>query len=140
MTHSSIRRSVAAAAVVVLAAVSASAADPEGVLWEQTSQMSMEGVSMSMPQTTLQVCTSKEWKAPPQGADDTCKVSDFKRDGNKLTWTMQCTGQMPMKGNGELTFLGDDAYTGVVKATAEGMSMTIRLSGRKIGTCDKPVY
>jgi len=46
---------------------------------------------------------------------------------------------MPMTGTGEIAFEGPDAYTGVIKATAEGMTMTIKLSGKKIGTCDKPI-
>jgi hypothetical protein len=52
---------------------------------------------------------------------------------------MKCSGQMPMEGTGELTFDSADSYRGTIKATAEGMPMTINLSGKKIGTCDKPV-
>lgn len=114
------------------------AADPPGVLWQTTSQMVMEGMPMPMPPTTLQVCTAREWKKPPPGGDKSCVTSDFKRVGNKATWTMQCSGEMPMKGTGEMTFESDGSYTGAIKATAEGMAMTIRLSGKKIGTCDKP--
>jgi hypothetical protein len=46
---------------------------------------------------------------------------------------------MPMEGTGEISFDSADSYTGTIKATAEGMPMTINLSGKKIGTCDKPV-
>ena len=35
-------------------------------------------------------------------------------------------------------FQGDDSYTGAIKAKAEGMDMTIELSGKKLGTCDDP--
>ena len=58
--------------------------------------------------------------------------------GNKATWTMQCGGQMPMTGTGEITFDSADSYTGAINATANGMNMTIKLSGKKIGTCDNP--
>jgi hypothetical protein len=51
---------------------------------------------------------------------------------------MQCSGQMPMTGHGEITFEGTDSYTGVINATAEGVAVTIKLSGKKLGTCDKP--
>jgi hypothetical protein len=43
-----------------------------------------------------------------------------------------------MKGTGEITFEGTDSYSGAIKATAEGMDMTIELSGKKVGTCDNP--
>ena len=52
---------------------------------------------------------------------------------------MQCTGDMPMTGTGEITFDTPDSYTGAITATADGMSLTIRLTGTKIGTCDNPV-
>ena len=132
-------RLMAATRFILLLAVSARADAPLGVLWETTSQMVMEGMPTAMPPTTLKVCTAREWKRPPPGGDKTCVTSDFKRVGNKATWTMQCSGEMPMKGTGEMTFNGDDSYTGAIKATAEGMNMTIKLSGKKIGTCDKPV-
>jgi hypothetical protein len=113
--------------------------DPPGVLWETTSQMAMEGMPMAMPMQRLKLCTPKVWTKPPPGGDKTCVNSNFARVGNKATWTMQCSGDMPMTGTGEMTFEGTDSYTGVIKAMAEGMSMTINLTGRKVGTCDKPM-
>jgi len=112
--------------------------DPPGVLWEMTSQMEMAGMPMTMPPQTLKLCTKKVWTAPPPGGDRTCVNSNFQRVGNKATWTMVCSGEMPMTGTGEMTFQGTDAYTGVITAAAEGMSMKINLSGRKVGTCDNP--
>jgi hypothetical protein len=46
---------------------------------------------------------------------------------------------MPMTGTGEINFAADGSYTGAITATADGMSMRINLSGRKIGTCDNPI-
>ena len=126
-------------AFLVLNLASARADDPRGVLWETTSQMKMEGMPMAMPPRTVKVCTAKEWKKPPPGGDPSCVTSNFQREGNKATWTMQCSGEMPMQGTGEITFDGSDSYSGAIKATAQGMAMTIQPSGRKIGTCDKPV-
>jgi hypothetical protein len=45
---------------------------------------------------------------------------------------------MPMQGKGEMTFAGSDSYTGAIQATTQGMNMTIKLSGKKVGTCDNP--
>jgi hypothetical protein len=46
---------------------------------------------------------------------------------------------MPMTGTGEINYNADDsAYTGVITASADGMDLTIQLTGRKLGTCDNP--
>ena len=139
MNMSSIGRLAAAASLVLLALAPAQADDPPGVLWETTSQMVMTGMPFSPPPTKLKVCTPKVWTSPPPGGDQTCVNTDFQRDGNKATWKMQCSGQMPMTGTGEITFADDGSYAGAINATAEGMTMTINLSGKKVGTCDKPI-
>lgn len=115
------------------------AADEQaGILWETTSQSEMEGMPFKMPAQTLKVCAAKEWTQPPAGGDKNCKTSDYRVVGSKATWTVQCTGEMTMTGAGEMTFEGSDSYTGIVRLTGDGMTMNIKLSGRKIGTCDKP--
>ena len=132
-------RLAAIAALGLLALAPVRADDPPGVLWQVSSQMVMEGMPFSPPPNSVKVCTAKEWTKPPPSSDKTCVNTDFTRVGNKATWTMQCSGEMPMTGTGEITFEGTDSYTGAIKATAEGMTMTIKLSGTKLGTCDKPI-
>lgn len=139
MNMSFVGRLMAVAAALVLTFAAARADDPPGVLWEMKSQMSMVGLPMSPPPTTLKVCTAREWTKPPPGEDSSCVNSNFQRSGSKVTWDMQCSGQMPMTGHGEITFEGEDAYSGAIDATAEGMTMKINLSGKKLGACDKPV-
>lgn len=140
MNMSCIYRLMAATAALLLMFSPVRADDPPGVVWETTSQMAMEGMPMAMPVQHLKLCTPKVWTAPPPGGDKTCVNSNFQRVGNKATWTMQCSGEMPMTGTGEMTFEGADSYTGAITATAEGMTMTIKLSGKKTGaTCDKPL-
>jgi len=132
-------RLAAAASLAFLLVLSpARAADPPGVLWETTSQMAMAGMPMQMPAQTAKACTAKTWTKPPPGGDKSCVASDYKMVGNKATWKMQCSGQTPMQGTGEMTFEGSDSYTGAIQATSQGMNMTIKLSGKKVGTCDNP--
>jgi hypothetical protein len=100
--------------------------------------MAMAGMPTQMPVQTQKVCSAKNWTKPPPGGDKSCVTSDYRMVGNKATWKMQCSGQMPMQGTGELTFQGTDAYTGAIQATSQGMSMTIKLAGKKVGTCDNP--
>lgn len=132
-------RLAAAAALLFLALAPVRADDPPGVEWEMTSQMVMPGMPFSPPATTLKICTPRVWTRPPPGGDATCVNSNYTRVGSKVTWTMQCSGQMPMTGTGEINFDGPDKYTGAINATADGMSMTINLKGRKLGTCDNPI-
>ena len=132
------RLAAAASLLFFLVLSPARAADPPGVLWETTSQMAMAGMPTQMPVQTQKVCSAKNWTKPPPGGDKSCVTSDYRMVGNKATWKMQCSGQMPMQGTGELTFQGTDAYTGAIQATSQGMSMTIKLAGKKVGTCDNP--
>jgi len=139
MIMASTGRLAAAAALVLLLMLSpALAADAPGVLWESTSQMTMTGMPMQTAPQTQKVCSPKTWTKPPPGGDKSCVASDYKMVGSRMTWKMQCSGQMPMQGTGEIDFQGSDAYTGVIQATSQGMNMTIKLAGRKVGTCDNP--
>lgn len=135
---------IAASALVLLGLLPELAAQPSarGDLWETTSQssMNMGGMSMPMPPQTNKVCAAKTWTRPPVGSnkDMNCTNSDFAIAGPKVTWTSVCTGQMAMTGTGEITRQGADAYSGTVKyAFAEG-SMTVAISGKKVGECDNP--
>ena len=95
MTTPSTGRLAAAAALVILLALSpALAADPPGVLWESTSQVSTAGMPTQMPAQTQKVCTAKTCTKPPPGGDKSCGSSDDK--------------------------------------------MTIKLAGKKVGTCETP--
>lgn len=130
----------AAVALVLVTLSPARSDDPPGVLWESTSQMVLTGMPFKPPPRTNKVCTPAVWTQPPPGGDRSCVNSDFQRAGNKVTWHMECTGgDMPMTGDGEITFEGTDAYTGAINATADGVTVTINLSGKKLGTCDKPI-
>ena len=140
MNVSSTVRLAAAAALLLLVMTPARATDPPpGVLWDTTSQMVMEGLPFSPPPQSLKLCTPRVWTRPPPGGDKTCVNSNFQRVNNKATWTTVCTGDMPMTGHGEMTFEGTDSYTGQIISIADGMTMTIKLSGKKVGTCDKPM-
>ena len=133
-------RLAAAASMSILAAVAVADEHP-GDLWKSTSQMSMEGVPMPpMPPHTMELCTAKEWnQPPPPPPGQSCTVSNFQREGNKVSWDTQCTGEMEMTGRGEITFSSPDSYTGNIKFAAEGITMNVALSGEKTGECDNPI-
>ena len=133
-------RLLAALSLAVLA-TPAVADERPGNLWQTTSQMSMVGVPMPpMPAQTSTLCTAKEWtQPPPPPPGQSCEVSNFQRDGNKVSWDTHCTGEMDMTGHGEITFTSADAYTGVINFAAEGITMNVNLTGTKIDECDNPI-
>ena len=69
----------------------------------------MDGMPMKMPARTTKVCAPREWTRPPD-AERNGVTSDFKKVGAKATWTVKCTGEMPMTGNGEVDFSGDRGF------------------------------
>ena len=116
--------------------------------WQVTMEMDMPGMPQKMPPMTLTQCITKAdaddpTKLAPQArgaAPGNCKVSDFKNEGNKTTWSMRCEGDNPMTGTGEFVYSGD-TYTGTMKmTTARGgkpMDMTMKYSGKRLGDCLK---
>jgi hypothetical protein len=109
-------------------------------LWEISTTMEMPGLPFQPPPTTMTHCYGKEdvkdqkQFVPSQGED--CKVSDLKTTGNKVSYTVICTGQNAVKGEGEITLKGDSAYEGFMKMTMEGMNMTTRYSAKRVGPCE----
>jgi hypothetical protein len=125
---------LATAAALVFALFPLQAQAP-GDLWQVTTKMSMQG--MSMPGQSSQVCAAKQWTKPPGGAREGCTTSGFSMNGNTATWDVMCTGQQSMAGHGEVTRNGD-SYAGTIKFAAEGFAMTIELEGKKVGDCSNP--
>jgi len=131
-------------ALSLLLVLSASGADAApagkepGDLWEVTSKMSMEGMPMEMPATTQKVCAPKTWTEPPGGnADKHCETIDFKNSATTTTWKVRCAGPPVMTGEGEITRTSPDAYTGTMKVKSPDGEMTMKLSGRRVGDCDR---
>jgi hypothetical protein len=126
-------------ALVILLAP-AEAQNSPGVLWESTSQMVMAGMPFKPPPNTVKFCAPRDSNQPPPAPPgQTCTVSNLQRSGNKVTWDTQCTGEMDTTGHGEITYETPDSYTGVIDLTAEGVSMKINLTGKKLGDCDRPI-
>ena len=132
-----------AAGIASLLALLATAAMAAGTdeLWEITTRMEMPGMPMAMPGQTQQVCKPKgQGQNDPlaPNKNDNCKMVDMQHRGNTSTFKMECSGKNPMKGEGEMTHLGD-SYNGKMHMTGkmegEDVDMTQTFSGKKIGTC-----
>ena len=124
--------------------------------WEMTIQMEMPGMpaGRGMPPMTVTQCITKEQAADPQkslpqppqrgGAQNDCKVSDFKTSGNKMNWTIKCTTPNELDGTGEVVY-GDDTLESTMTMNmqmARGgqtmpMQMTLKTKGKRLGDCDQ---
>lgn len=133
-------RLAAAVSLVFMILAPVRAQDPPGVLWQSTSQMVMPGMPFSPPPNTVKFCAAADSSnPPPPPPGQSCTMTNVQRTGNKVSWDTQCTGEMEMTGHGEMTYDSASSYTGEIQFAAEGMTMTMKLSGKKIGTCDKPI-
>ena len=110
-------------------------------------EMDMPGMPAGMPPMTNIQCVTPEdaaadpLKAMPQGRggrgmQGDCKASDYKIDGNKVSWSMKCEGQQPMSGSSEFIYTGE-SYTGTVKMDMGGRSMVMKYTGKRLGDCTK---
>lgn len=130
-------------ACLVAASLTVSAQGPRrDGRWEITAEMDMPGMPMKMPAFKTIQCITKEQADDPnqalpkgqQGKDSDCKVSDYKVIGNKVTWTMTCTGETAMSGTGELTY-ATDTYDGWMKMKMDGAEMAMKYTGKRLGDC-----
>jgi hypothetical protein len=111
--------------------------------YETTVDMDMPG-EMKMPsQKQMQCITPDDLKDFSKAVSDpefarTCKVSDYKIVGNKLTFTSECKdGEVRARGTMEFTFAAE-SYSGVMTTKDnKGRVMTIKTSGKRIGDCVK---
>ena len=141
MTRRNVFRAIVLSAACTLAALPLLAADAvpageRGDLWENTSQMSMAGMSgMQMPARTSQSCVDRAWSKPPvDGSDHDCQMVDVHSTATRTTWKVQCK-DTSISGEGQIDRTAD-SYTGWMKMTMSQGQMTMTLSGKKIGDCD----
>ena len=105
--------------------------------YDITVRMEMPG--MAMPPMSQRICVKK-------GASDqdfiprqeNCRVSDTTRSGSRLTFKMACTGNNPMTGTGDFTFVAN-GYNGQIrmkgKMEGQDMAITQTIDARRVGGC-----
>ena len=105
--------------------------------YDITVKMEMPG--MAMPPMSQRMCVKKG--ASDQDfipRQDNCRVSDTTRSGSRVTFKMTCTGNNPMTGTGDFTFLAN-GYNGQIrlKGKMEGqeIAMTQTIDARRVGGC-----
>ena len=119
--------------------------------WEIKMEMDMPGMPAgAMPPITTEQCITPaeandpQKMAPPMNGrgrggrgGGNCTVSDYKLDGNKVTYNVKCTGEQPMSGSGEFLY-APDSYTGVMTMEMGGRgTMKMKHTGKRLGDCTK---
>jgi hypothetical protein len=139
-------KALALATATVFGLLAAPPAFAQGALragkWEVTTQMEMPGMPMQLPATTRTQCVTQAQQDDPastlpSGSPDPqadCKASDYRRDGDKVTWKLTCTGSQPMTGQGSIVVDGD-RYDGTMVMTMDQGSMTMKYAGKRVGDC-----
>ncbi|HTT11831.1 MAG TPA: DUF3617 family protein [Burkholderiaceae bacterium] len=141
MTRCFVRLLPGSLALALSVALPAAAQPKEpGDLWEVATEMSMAGMpaGMQMPQRPPQrICRARSSDTPPVGDNDgRCQMYDVQRSASSFAWKMRCQGNPPSTGTGEMTFEGRDGYKGTINMTVGGQSMTMKLTGKRVGDCD----
>lgn len=119
----------------VAAPLPAQAAAETGDLWEDTIEMNLPGFP-ARPQVHKR-CSARGVDAVPMAdKDNHCTMTDVKRSGGAMSWKMSCAGNPPTTGSAEMVYEGSDRYRGTMTMNAEGRTMTMKMSGKRIGECD----
>lgn len=124
-------------ALLLVPAVTLAADTIREGLWEVTSQMEMPEMPMKMPATVMKHCYTKNDVSDQKKIitrDKNCVVTDLKTSANKVTWKMKCSGENAATMAGETVF-GNDSYTSLMKMNSHGQNMTMKVKGKRLGTC-----
>ena len=134
-------RVLAVSALIVSATLTSVADGPRrDGQWNVTIDIQMPGMQMPPMKTTR--CVTKEEAADPLKSlpqthvGDECTVSDYKTEGNKVSWSMKCAGSRPMSGHGEIVYSAD-TYAGTMTIDTPGQAMTMKYAGKRVGDCTK---
>ena len=107
-------------------------------LWQITTQVEMAEMPMQIPATVIKHCYTKDDVKVREkfiATDKNCKVTEMKTTGNKVKWSMKCTGENAGTMTGETVFAGD-SYASVMRMKAEGHNMTMKVKGKRLGNCE----
>jgi hypothetical protein len=129
--------------LLVLAGFNAQAAQPRAGLWNIEATIMADGAAKPVGPFYRQQCFSQEdIRSPDQvltdiGAED-CNYGDKKYEGDRFTFTISCTGALPMSGTGSITYGTDtlEADANIV-ADLQGLPIatTSKISGKRVSDC-----
>ena len=139
-------RVVFAVAVVCAGLATAMAADGiQPGLWKITTVLSNNG--MQMPPRTNSRCLTVEQAADladtftPRfgGMNTTCQRTQYEKSEQKLTWRLECRGQLNIDTAAEFNFVSPIRYTAIISTKGslgnQQMETQMTLQGEYVGAC-----
>ena len=106
--------------------------------WTMTVTVTVENAPIEIPPKTITQCVTPEQAAnpmPEESGDAQCRMSNYKVDGNVVTWSVYCEKQK-MSGQGSITYAGD-SYDGVVTMKSDSIKLKQTVSGKRVGDCEE---
>jgi len=112
-------------------------------LWSITASMTVAGMDSELgPYTRTQCFTQADARNPDKlfaEMGGSCTYGDKHYQGNRFTFTVQCSGAVPMQGEGEVSF-GETSFEGNLTIQAKMPEMgqvktTSRVKGSRLGDC-----
>ena len=136
------RKILAIAAALCTVSVAAVVAQnkTQGVKWR--AKVTMQAKSFAMPERTMEIClppTDPEQAALQQGQSQAnCKMSNYKRSGNKTSADMKCTGDLPSDTHWEMESRGD-TMTGTMVTKTASDTINVKYDYTRLGgACEVP--
>lgn len=132
---------------LILIALPTRAADPEPGLWQVTAKSSAAG-GPAREHTSTSCITPEQTKnlqsgfGPPENPNMPCKRTSFQRQGDRVTYHVQCTMQgATSEGDGTFIFDTPTHYTATVtnRIAMQGQTITTTttMEGRRVGECPR---
>jgi hypothetical protein len=112
-------------------------------LWSITLSMTAAGMDSELgPYTSTQCFTQADAKNPGKLFAEMgggCTYGDKHYQGNRFTFTVQCSGAIPMQGEGEVSY-GETSFEGNLAIQAKVADMgqvktKSRVKGNRLGDC-----
>ncbi len=111
-------------------------------LWEIAVRTELVGVPANKAMPVTETHCLKDESQVPQilQKDRSCRVTDTKKAGNRVSWKMKCeAGEATMAGGGRMTYRGGrfDGDIGLTMRRPDAGPIKIRqhISGRRLGEC-----
>lgn len=111
-------------------------------LWEISVRMEVGGQPASTAPLVARQCitqqTAQDLISQLAGTAGGCQVSDLRQDGNRARWNLSCSGQVDLKGSGEVTISAgsfDGTLDAVVGMGDQSVSVHQSFSAQRVGDC-----
>lgn len=135
------RKTIAALITAISCSISMAAAQEVNMnpgLWEWTAEMNIPNMPQKMPPTVNRKCLTKKDLVPAtKKPGQECDIKDLKTTNDSVSWAMTCKSpQGPVASTGQMFYNGDTAH-GKVKVNAQGILMSSKMSGKRLGPCNE---